>query len=265
MADPTQMQQILMNLCTNAAHAMEEKGGTLTIELSNVAVAEEETNLYPGIRPGAYVRLVVSDTGHGMTPLVQERVFDPYFTTKGPGKGTGLGLSVVHGIVASHGGMIRLESEPGKGTAFRVYFPRVQEPARPDAVPVQSLPRGTERILLVDDEPALAGICKRMLGFLGYQVEVRTSAVDAFELFRADPYRFDAVLTDMTMPNLTGLSLSKKILALRPDLPVIMCTGFSDQIDEATIRSAGIRALILKPLVLTELATHVRRLFDQTA
>jgi PAS domain S-box-containing protein len=265
MADPTQMQQILMNLCTNAAHAMEEKGGTLTIELSNAMVAEEETGPDPGIRPGAYVRLVVSDTGHGMTPLVQERVFDPYFTTKGPGKGTGLGLSVVHGIVASHGGMIRLESELGKRTVFRVYFPRVREPAKPDAASAQSLPRGTERILLVDDEPALAGICKRMLSFLGYQVEVRTSAVDAFELFGTDPYRFDAVLTDMTMPNLTGLSLSKKILALRPDLPIIMCTGFSDQIDEAAIRSAGVRALILKPLVLTELATHVRRVLDQTA
>ena len=219
----------------------------------------------PGWRSGNYVALTVSDTGHGMEPWVQARIFDPYFTTKGPGKGTGLGLSVVHGIVRSHGGAVQVFSEVGKGTTFKVFLPRAEgvEAARPTTARV--LPRGTEKILLVDDEAGLAELGKRMLGLLGYQVEARTSPVAALEVFRANPDKFDAVITDMTMPQLTGWSLAREILAIRPEIPIILCTGFSDQANEEKARSAGIRTFLFKPLVMQDLATAVREALDGPA
>ena len=264
LADPTQMQQILMNLCTNAAHAMEGSGGVLNIELDNASVTGTECQLGPGVEPGDYLKLTVSDTGHGMEAWVRERIFDPYFTTKGPGKGTGLGLAVVHGIVQSHGGTIKVYSEPGKGTIFHVYIPRADGAERAEAPAVQPLPRGSERVLIVDDEPALADIAGRMLSFLGYSVESRTSSIEALELFRTHPERFDAVVTDMTMPQLTGLNLAREIMAIRPELPIILCTGFSEQAEEARAHAAGIRSFLFKPLVIAELANSLRSVLDET-
>ncbi len=262
LADPTQMQQILMNLCTNAAHAMENGGGVLKIELENAVLAGADGSLTGRLDPGSYVRLSVSDTGHGMEDQVRERVFDPYFTTKGPGKGTGLGLSVVHGIVRSHGGAINVRSEPGKGTTFHVYLPRTDGTEKGVPREFRPLPRGTERVLFVDDEPALGDLAKRMLVFLGYAVEVRTSPVEALELFRADPDRFAAIVTDMTMPQMTGLQLARETLALRPRLSIVLCTGFSDQADESIARTAGIRAFLYKPLIIAELADGLRKALD---
>ena len=264
LADPTQMQQVLMNLCTNAAHAMEGSAGELKIELENATITEADSRVTADVEPGSYVKMSVSDTGHGMEAWVRERIFDPYFTTKGPGKGTGLGLSVVHGIVKSHGGMIQVYSEPGAGTTFRVYFPRTDGLERDEARIPEPLPRGTEKVLMVDDEPELADLGKRMLEHLGYRVDVRTSPLEALELFRADPERFDAIITDMTMPHLTGLNLAREILAIRPTLPIILCTGFSEQADEAKSHSAGVRSFLFKPLVISELANALRKALDET-
>jgi PAS domain S-box-containing protein len=264
LADPTQMQQVLMNLCTNAAHAMEGSAGELKIELENATITEADSRMTADVEPGSYVKMSVSDTGHGMEARVRERIFDPYFTTKGPGKGTGLGLSVVHGIVKSHGGMIQVYSEPGAGTTFRVYFPRTDGLERDEARIPEPLPRGTEKVLMVDDEPELADLGKRMLAHLGYRVDVRTSPLEALELFRADPERFDAIITDMTMPHLTGLNLAREILAIRPTLPIILCTGFSEQADEAKSHSAGVHSLLFKPLVISELANALRTALDET-
>jgi CheY-like chemotaxis protein len=256
------MQQVLMNLCMNAAHAMEAQGGVLKINLSKVTVNKADGGRDSEVAAGNYGALTVSDTGHGMGPWVQARIFDPYFTTKEPGKGTGLGLSVVHGIVRSHGGAIQVFSEVGKGTTFKVFLPQAKgvEVARPKTA--RGLPRGTEKILLVDDEAGLAELGKRMLGLQGYQVEARTSPVAALEVFRANPEKFDAVITDMTMPQLTGLSLAREILAIRPEIPIILCTGFSDQANEEKARSAGIRAFLFKPLIMQDLATAVREVLD---
>ena len=262
LADPTQMQQVLMNLCTNAAHAMEDAGGRLKITLDNATLTEADSRLAADLAPGRYVKVSVSDTGHGMEARVRERIFDPYFTTKGPGKGTGLGLSVVHGIVTSHGGVIQVDSEPGAGTTFHVYLPRTDGVEREEARTPEPLPRGTEKVLMVDDEPALAHLGKQMLEMLGYRVEVRTSPVEALEFFRADPDRFDAVITDMTMPQLTGLNLAREILAIRPALPIVLCTGFSEQADEVRAHSAGVRSFLFKPLVIAELAKTLRNALD---
>jgi len=264
VADSTQMQQVLMNLCTNAAHAMENEGGVLKIVLDTKTIAEEDVRLDPEVERGEYVRLTVSDTGHGIEPGVLHRIFDPYFTTKGPDKGTGLGLSVVHGIVKSHGGIIRVYSEVGKGTVFHVLLPRADEVPKKEEKAVRLLPSGTERILVVDDEKPLADIYEKMLGMLGYQVEIRTSPVEALEAVRMNPQKYDLVITDMTMPQMTGYSLSKKLMEIRPGLPVILCTGFSDLVNEEKARSAGILAFLLKPVPLHDLANTMRKVLDET-
>jgi two-component system, cell cycle sensor histidine kinase and response regulator CckA len=185
--------------------------------------------------------------------LAVQRIFEPYFTTKPKGKGTGLGLAVVHGIVTSHGGMIKVYSEPGKGTAFRVYLPQVQAAAAV-AIPTAPLPTGAGRILFVDDEPALADISCRMLARLGYQVDVRTSPIEALEAFRANPRRYELVITDLTMPQMTGLRLARELTAIQPGLPILLCTGFSDQANEERALASGVRAVLLKPLVMRDLA-----------
>ena len=264
VADSTQMQQILMNLCTNAAHAMEKKGGVLKIVLDTKTIAEEDVRLDPEVERGDYVRLSVSDTGHGIEPSVLHRIFDPYFTTKGPEKGTGLGLAVVHGIVKSHGGIIRVYSEVGKGTVFHVLLPRADEAPKKDEKAVRLLPSGTERILVVDDEKPLADIYQQMLGMLGYLVEIRTSPVEALEAVRMNPQKYDLVITDMTMPQMTGYNLSKKLMEIRPGLPVILCTGFSDQVNEEKARSVGILAFLLKPVPFHDLANTMRKVLDET-
>jgi len=265
MADPTQMQQVIMNLCTNAAHAMEKEGGVLKVDLESTTVAEEEVQLDFGVEPGEYIRLTVSDTGHGIEPALLPRIFDPYFTTKGPDKGTGLGLSVVHGIVKSHNGGIKVISDVGKGAVFQVLLPRADGIEKTEKKSVQPLPIGTESILIVDDERHLVEMYQKMLSMLGYQVEVRTSPVEAIEAIRGNPQKYDLVITDMTMPQMTGYDLAKRLTEICPKLPVILCTGFSDQMNEEKARSAGILAFLLKPVLFHDLANTMRKILDEAA
>jgi PAS domain S-box-containing protein len=262
MADPTQMQQVLMNLCTNAAHAMEPTGGILEVQLSNVVLNQDGVRIDSDLEPGAYVRLTVSDTGHGIDPQVIRQIFDPYFTTKEKDKGTGLGLAVVHGIVKAHGGTIKVFSEVGQGTTFQVLLPGMEGYGATERAEIQVLRGGSERILLVDDEKGLADIEKQMLALLGYDVQIRTSPVEALEAFQTNPEKFDLVITDLTMPQMTGMKLAKQMARIRPGMPIILSTGFSDQIDETQALAAGIRAFLLKPLVANELAEAVRKALD---
>jgi len=264
-ADTTQIHQVLMNLCTNAAHAMSENGGVLEVSLTKFDMDAEASAASPEVEPGPYLRLRVSDTGHGMTPEILQRVFDPYFTTKEPGKGTGLGLAVVHGIVKSYGGGVTVSSEPGRGTTFDIYFPKIEPVKGPlEAGRIEPLPvGGHERVLVVDDEKAIVEIGQEILQHLGYEVVVRTSSVEALELFRAQPERFDLVITDMTMPNMTGDKLAVELMRIRPDIPVILCTGFSERITKEKAESMGIREFLLKPLVMNDLARVIHRVIDQ--
>jgi CheY-like chemotaxis protein len=262
LGDPTQIQQVLMNLCSNGAQAMQETGGVLDIALSDFSVAPSNSNPR-GIEPGLYMKLTVRDTGTGMAPEIMDKIFDPFFTTKKLGEGTGLGLSVVHGIVNQSGGAITVESEPGTGSTFTVYFPKVAEGSLPAAVSHEALPTGSERILFVDDEEALVEMGEELLAELGYEVLSRTSSAEALALLREDPSQFDLVITDQTMPEMTGVELAKAMLALRPDLPVILCTGFSHTVDEEAAKNAGIRAFVMKPLTKTEIARTIRKVLDR--
>ncbi len=261
-ADSTQMQQVLMNLCTNAAHAMQAGGGVLHVEVSDFSASESEGNPR-GIKPGQYARLTVRDTGTGISPDIVDKVFDPFFTTKKPGEGTGLGLSVVHGIVKQHDGYIEVESRPGKGSSFTVYLPMfTEDPSKETAFSDQRILIGTERVLFVDDEEALAEMGKETLEELGYHVTVRTSSAEALALFRSDPSKFDLVITDQTMPEMAGAELAREILTIRPDMPIIMCTGFSYVVDADSARAAGIEAFVMKPLTKKEIGRTVRKVLD---
>jgi signal transduction histidine kinase/ActR/RegA family two-component response regulator len=263
LSDPTQIHQVLMNLCTNAGHAMEDGGGVLEVTLDEVLMEAGNPDLPIDMQPGRYQILTVSDTGHGMEDSVKARIFDPYFTTQGPGQGTGLGLSVVHGIVRSHAGRIKCSSEPGKGTTFEIFFPTIEEAAPERSTPVDSIPRGTERILFVDDEVALADIGMLMLQSLGYDVVSRTSSIEALEAFRNQPDRFDLLITDKTMPNMTGLELAKSIKGIRPDIPIILCTGFSEGMLEEKIKAIGISGFLMKPIIRADIAKVIRRVLEQ--
>lgn len=263
LADPTQIHQIIMNLCTNSAHAMQETGGKMRVNLTDVTLGKEFTEAYTDIDPGFFIKLSVSDSGSGMSPEIQNRIFDPFFTTKQPGQGTGLGLSVVHGIVKDSGGLITVESKPGQGTHVHVFLPIVETEADEKVVTLAPLPTGTERILLVDDEPNQVDFGKQALELLGYSVSAITSSTKALEVFRSNPKAYDLVITDMTMPKMTGDRLAKEILAIRPDMPIIISTGYSERIMPDTINALGIMELIMKPAVIEEIATTVRRVLDQ--
>lgn len=265
MADPTQFHQVLMNLCTNAAHAMRSGDGVLQVNLTDVHLGPGSIPSHSELQPGPHVKLTVKDTGHGIDPFVLDRIFDPFFTTKAQGVGTGLGLSVVHGIVKSHQGAIVVESLPGEGTTFHVFFPTSGTAAEIPAVVEVPLPRGRERILVVDDEPALAKATKKMLQRLGYLVESRTNGVDALEAVRhrSKEKAFDLVITDMTMPHLTGADLAKELFKLQPDLAILLCTGFNENIDAEIASSLGIQGFLMKPVVFTQLATMVRKVLDE--
>lgn len=263
MGDPTQIHQVVMNLCINAHHAMRENGGNLT-----VGIEEDDMALVPDAPPistrtGYYLRMVVSDTGTGMEENVRKHLFEPYFTTKPKGEGTGLGLSVVYGIVKNHGGMIRVESEPGKGTTFHLYFPKHADPD-----PVKPLdngrevPGGKERILFVDDEDILTLLIKRLLEPLGYHVTVFTDPLEALEHFRHHPDQYDLVMTDMTMPKMASDTLALELMAVRPDIPVMICTGFSERINEDQAKRIGVRALLKKPFEKKHMAEEIRRAID---
>jgi PAS domain S-box-containing protein len=262
MADPVQVQQVLMNLCTNASYAMREKGGALDIELRDFSVGPSDGNVH-GIEPGLYMKLMVRDTGTGIPSQIKDKIFDPFFTTKVVGEGTGLGLSVVMGIVKQSGGYITLESEPGEGSTFSVYFPKVTGELAADMKERQEvLPTGTERILFVDDEEALLDMGKQALTRLGYEVTCEMSSEAALALFKESPSRFDLIITDQTMPGTTGVELAKRIFAIRPDVPIILCTGFSHLVDAESAKAAGIRGYMMKPLTKREIAKTIRNVLD---
>jgi signal transduction histidine kinase/CheY-like chemotaxis protein len=263
LADSTQIHQILMNLCANASHAMMEKGGVLQVNLKNMALGTDVNAHYPGIEPGSYLYLTVSDTGHGISPDVLSRIFEPYFTTKEKGSGTGLGLAVVHGIVKSHGGIIKADSEIGKGSTFHIYLPLIDEQEKSEIEAAESLPTGNERILFIDDEETLVDLGKQLLEKLGYEVVARTNSLEAFELFRKKPDQFDLVITDMTMPRMTGDGLAKKLIGIRPDVPIILCTGYSSKVSKNKVKRMGVKAFIMKPLLIRDLSVVVRKVLDE--
>ncbi len=265
LADPTQMHQVLMNLCTNAAHAMEDQGGILEVGLADLDFCPGRTASEKGLQPGRYVELMVKDSGQGIDPSIVDFIFDPFFTTKEPGKGTGLGLSVVHGVVKSHQGAISVESAPGKGATFKVLFP-VMETDRGPIENIESVdaPRGLERVLVVDDEPVLAEMTRQMLAELGYEAIFRTNGLEALRTFREQPAdeAFDLVLTDMTMPRFTGLELARELTAMSPEIPIILMTGYSEKIHDNLAGNMGIAGFILKPVTIKQLAVTVRAVLD---
>jgi len=219
------------------------------------------------VQPGPHVKLIVQDTGHGIDPSILDRIFDPFFTTKEPGVGTGLGLSVVHGVVKNYGGAVAVESLPGEGTIFEEFFPAIEALTEDPAMATIPLPRGKERILVVDDEPALASATKRMLERLGYQVELRTSGIDALEAVRQQSKEkpFDLVVTDMTMPHLSGADLARELLKLQPGIAILLCTGFSEKMDSEIAKRLGTQGFLMKPVGFTKLATVVRKVLDERA
>ena len=263
-ADLTQIHQLLMNLCTNAAHAIGDKGGTVYVSLENVSVDRPAKLPHTDLAPGRYLRLSVGDTGHGMTPQVLEKIFDPYFTTKEKGKGTGLGLAVVHGIVKRHRGHLAVESEPEKGTAFYIHFPVIEENLSADEKnSADSFPRGNECILFVDDEEDVVEIGERMLTHLGYEVVAKSDSIEVLDLFRSQSERFDLVITDMTMPNLTGDKLAEEMLRIRSDIPIILYTGYSESFSREQAQKIGIKKFGMKPFEMRDLAETTRKVLDQ--
>lgn len=262
LADPTQFQQILINLCTNAVQAMENQTGSMDVELNPVHVQQNAPSEMKDLKPGKYLCLTVKDTGVGIPANLLKRIFDPYFTTKDTGKGTGMGLAIIHGIMQASGGGIHVESEPGKGSSFYVYFPEIEQIDEEETQYQIEIPGGTESILYVDDEVLLTNMMERILTSLGYQIIICNDSVKALELFTQNPEKFDAVITDQTMPNLTGLNLSTELLKIRPDLPIILCSGYSEQIDENIIRETGIATFTWKPVTKETIARLLRQVFD---
>ena len=257
-ADAPQIHLVLINICTNAFHAMADRGGTLTIGLEEVTLFEDDLTDQPDFPAGQYAKFTVSDTGHGIDESTLGRIFDPYFTTKEQGKGTGLGLSAAHGIVKSHKGRIIVDSEAGHGTTFQLFFPIVDniQTDLPD-VP-EPLPTGNERIIFVDDEEILVHAMERILNRLGYETTVFTNSTKALAAFQAQPEKFDLLITDQTMEEITGLELAAEVLRIKPDLPIILCTGYSEEADEETARQAGIKAFLHKPIARRKLAITIR-------
>ena len=263
LADPTQLQQVLMNLATNAAHAMRDDGGQLTIGVSSVTFPRGSPLPDPDMEPGAYVKLTVKDTGTGMTEEVRQRIFEPFFTTKEVGKGTGMGLAVVYGLVKSHEGAITVQSEVGQGSTFEVFLPRAQKPeVKKEEETTFALPTGTERILFVDDEEMLVEMTRNMLESLGYRVTVAKDPTEAWNLFLENPSQFDLVITDQTMPDVTGVTLAQKMLRVRKEMPIILCTGYSEMVSADKAKEVGICEFVMKPMVKKELAGTIRKVLE---
>ena len=262
MGSSTQIHQVLMNLCTNAAQAMEEKGGMLEVSVNDTTI--DKMFMIPNLIPGEYIEIKVSDTGMGIAPQNLHTIFEPYFTTKPVGEGTGMGLAVVHGIIEKYGGKISVNSTIGKGTCFTIYLPITKKRKVHMHAEKEELPHGNENILFVDDEAPIAKMGSKVLEQLGYSVTTRTSSVEALELFRSKPQAFDLVISDMTMPNMTGDVLAGELMKIRPDIPVVLCTGYSKKISEESAADIGIKALVYKPVVKADLAKTVRKVLDKT-
>lgn len=261
--DPTQLHQIVMNLVTNAFHAMEQTGGVLNISLLDCELSEQDLKHQPEIAAGEFVVLSIADSGSGMIPEIREKIFEPYFTTKEINKGTGLGLAIVHGIVTSSGGFVTCESEAGKGTVFKVFLPAAEGSIVAPVEQVDADLAGKERILLIDDEEILVEMGRTMLERLGYKVTVRTSSIDALVTFQNQPDKFDAVITDQTMPVMTGVDLARRVLQIRPDIPIILCTGYSSLVNEEQARACGIKEFAMKPITKKGLATLLRKVLGE--
>ncbi len=262
MADPVQLHQIMMNLCTNAAHAMDANGGRMTIGLSNTNLTQEDFHLSPDIIPGKYIKLSVQDTGNGIPKEIIDKIFNPYFTTKEQGEGTGLGLSVVQGIVQSYNGTIAVYSEPGQGTTFNVYLPTIERAVLKEKAVDVDLPTGSEHILFVDDEPILVDLARQILQRLGYRVTTCDNGLDALAIFQQAPQEVDLVLSDLTMPKMAGDKLAVKLLQIRPDLPIVLCTGLGNKIPPSKVAEIGIRTVITKPFVIQNIAKGIREVLD---
>lgn len=263
LADPTHIHQIVMNLCTNANHAMLAKGGTLEVKLDSVRIDQKQADKIRNLKKGEYVRLTISDTGHGMDLKTKERIFEPFFTRKEVGSGSGLGLSVVHGIVNNYGGAIEVESNPGKGTIFRIYLPKSGSDDPGDADKLDKRPvKGVEHILFVDDEPEIVFMGKKMLENLGYKVSIRSDSQSALEEFRKNPDKYSLLVTDQNMPGLRGTDLAIKARKIRPGLKVIVITGFADNLSEDILSRSGVSEVILKPMILDDFSKVIRRVLD---
>jgi PAS domain S-box-containing protein len=262
-ADPIQIHQVIMNLCTNAGHAMRAAGGTLEVNLTKETLSGNHTDQQPAALPGEYLKIAVSDTGPGIDRELLDRIFDPYFTTKQKGEGTGMGLAVVQGIVQSCHGFVTVETLPGKGACFNVYLPIIQMDEPVQAKIAVAVPGGHEHILFVDDEPPLADLSKQILERMGYRVTIKTSSLEALETFKDNPDAFDLVISDMTMPHMTGDVLTHRLQEIRPGVPVIICTGYSEKVTQDMVGRLKIRALIMKPIIRDELLLSVRKVIDE--
>jgi signal transduction histidine kinase len=264
MGNQTQVHQIFMNLFTNESQAMEIKGGgILEVSMEDILVGMESLTKYPNLEPGEYLKITVSDTGDGIPENIIESIFEPYFTTKKEGEGTGMGLAVVHGIVASYGGEILVSSELGKGTVFTLFLPTTKKTENHEVSESEDLPKGTERILLVDDEQSIVKLSQRVLEKLGYQVTSRTSSIEALELFKSSPNEFDLVITDMTMPKMKGDKLAQSMMDIKPELPIILCTGYNQKLKLKHENSHHIRAILIKPISQADFAKNIRKVLDE--
>ncbi|HPS97119.1 MAG TPA: ATP-binding protein [Bacteroidales bacterium] len=263
LADPVHIHQIIMNLCTNAIHAMKIRGGILDIKVDSVLVDHKTTEKINNLKVGIYVRIRLSDTGHGMDRRTKDRIFEPFFTSKEVGSGTGLGLSVVHGIVSNYNGAITVESTPGKGTSFTVFLPyNITDPVN-EIKSSDQLPRGAEHILFVDDELDITFVGKKMLENLGYKVTTRTNSSEAFEEFKRNPGKYSLLVTDQTMPKMLGTELAEKMRKINPDLKVIIITGYIDKLSEEKKSKTGSYELVLKPIKLSEFSRVIRKVLDE--
>jgi len=262
-ADPTQVNQIIMNLCINASQAMEQTGGDLTVAVEKVVLDNNSTENNFDLKSGAHARIMISDTGPGIDPKIIDQIFDPYFTTKEVGKGSGLGLAVAHGIVKNHSGAIIVDSSQGKGTEFIIFFPLASKKSMVGSQTTRDIPRGNETILFVDDEISIVKMVQRMFERLGYKVETATTPRDALERFSLNPGHFDLIITDMTMPQMTGVTLSEKLMEIRKDIPIIICTGHSSLVDEEKAKDLGLAAYVMKPIDMKETAQTIRNVLDK--
>jgi CheY-like chemotaxis protein len=261
LADSTQMHQIIMNLCTNSYHAMMDKGGVLTVRLDKQKVVTKRFNDSAKMQKGTYIRLIITDTGHGMDKHTVERIFEPFFTKKEVG--SGLGLSVVHGIVSNYNGTIVVESEPGEGSSFIIYLPQHSETYVEEKEIPQELKRGKGSILFVDDEKEITFMGKRMLESLGYTVDIKTDSEEALEVFRKDPDKYDLLVTDQAMPKLMGTELIGELKQIRPELKVIIITGYQESIPANAMKQYGIADIISKPLILSEFSELIKKVLSQ--